>query len=513
MPNGKLPIPLADLRFVPDAEFDVSGITRDGRTPYPFQKIGAGGIALVPRMILADEVGLGKTIQWLMGVKKLRDLRHIRRAVLVAKPTLVHQWASEAESWFPGGFTIQIIEGTRAQRHKLYQKIIRTDGQPWRHVDLVLLSYPTARVDTEQILQMPYEAVGLDEASQIRNPAAAQTQAIYRICQDPKVERVVAITATPVQSRLEEYHSIMTAVDPTVFGDRAQFLQEYCLVERFPIERKHFTTWVENITGYKNLPRFKEAIKGHVLQRTIEDVGAQMPEMVIQDRWLDMKDGQMARYRQLEDGYLDVKGYEHIPLEGAQQLLRLAQVANATQILFPEKSSAKLDELEDMLRNEMRGQQIVIFSRYVEMLQLVRQEVLTPLKIKHGLIIGGERDKSQIEATRLRFQRNEIQVVLLSTAGEEGLNLGAGKYLICMDVLYNEGRMRQIYGRIRRLSSVNQTVIVYRLLCRNTVEDGFLKLLQKRGALIDYLDSPEKLDPQQLRELMSVVNKRIDLLK
>jgi SNF2 family DNA or RNA helicase len=503
---AKLPVPLSHLRAVEDAQFTVAGMA-EGLTPYPFQRLGAGAMVLVPRMILADEMGLGKTLQFLMALKKLRDLGEVQRGLLIAKRTLLHQWVSEAEKWFPGCFRPVVIEGDKAKRRKLYQDIRRTDGHPWLHRDLVILSYSTARVDLDEIVQLPYSMVGMDEASAIRNPTAEQTKACYRICHAPQAERVVAITATPVQSRLEEYQSIMYAVDPTVLGPRATFEREFCLVDRFRINRNGRVIQVENIKGYKNLPRFKELIQDHVLQRSIEDVGAQMPELIIQDRWLDLTPLQEMRYQEIESGIYG----ECDDLVAVQQLIRLSQVTNAAQLIYPEQASSKLEELDDLLQNDLRGQQVVIFSKYVEMLELVRNEVLIPRGILHGTVYGGQ-DPHWTEQQRLRFQAGELQAMVMSTAGEEGMNLGAGKYLICMDVLYNEGRMRQLYARIRRLSSVHPQAIIIRLLCRKTVEERTLQLLASRAALIDYMDSPRHLDQTELGTLMRIINRRINLL-
>lgn len=506
----QLPVPLSRFREIPDAEFDVEGINPDLELK-PFQKVGAAAAVLVPRMILADRMGLGKTVQTIAALKKLRELARAGLALIVCPGQVIYQWIEEAELWFPGLFKIMMIEGDRAKRYKQYDVVLRNLGHPLNGYDTVLLTYPTLRVDIDHILKLPFTWVGFDEASALKNPETAQTKAAVRVAD--KTSRVLAITATPIQSKLEEYHSILSVVDPALLGSRESFEQRFCKVEAYTIDKTYYEIVVRKIVGYKNLPQFKSLIQNHVLQRDIEDVGAQLPELIIQDRWLQLTKEQRARYEDIEAGIflLEPGGKVNI-IEAGQQVMRLRQICDANQLIWPSNDpSAKINEIEDLLRSELRGDQVVIFSQFTSMLDEVRDRVLIPLNISYGTVVGGQ---SMAETNRFRqeFQNGSRQVMLMSTAGEQGLNLGAGRYLICCDLLYNEGRMQQLYARIRRLSSSHPQAIIIRLLCRDTIEERILKLLESRSALIEYLDTPDQLGALEMRDIMRLVNRRVSLL-
>ena len=95
----------------------------------------------------------------------------------------------------------------------------------------MLTSYPVARLDAESIQSINWLAVILDEAQNIKNPAAKQTQAIRKF----NAEFRIALTGTPVENRLSELWSIMHFLNPGYLGGRTQFRENFAL----PIERYH----------------------------------------------------------------------------------------------------------------------------------------------------------------------------------------------------------------------------------------------------------------------------------
>ncbi len=510
---NKLPVPLYKLKEVPDADFAVSGLNPD-ITPRGFQKVGAGAICFFPRMILGDDVGTGKSGQTLMAIKKLKDLGRVQLTILVCTKPLMQQWANEAHKWFPNGFKVQVVEGSKAQRYKIYENVKRNHGHPLNNVDILLMTYANVRIDLEHLEKLPYDWTIYDEASVLKNLKTDQTKAAQKLSGEAK--RVLCLTATPIQTKLEEYHAIMTVVKPEVLGNRSSFERNFCLTEQFQVTTKNGRKIrVSNIYGYKNLPLFKQAVREYILQRTVDDVGASLPELIGPlDRYVELTDIQRMRYDEIANGLVMLSEDPDATLseEAIQRVLRLNQIADANELVYPnEPSSAKLDELAYLLANELSGEQVVVFSKWTQALELIRTKVIEKQKIPYGLIYGGQ-DSALTEKHRLDFQAGKTRVMLISPAAEMGVNLGAGKYLICFDTLYNEGRMRQLYGRIRRLDSAHPQAIIIRLVAKDTMEENILQLLEKRAALIDYFDNPEDLKRLKMRELMAIINKNVSLL-
>lgn len=492
----------------PDAQIDVPDLRL---TPRGYQNVGAAGILCTPQLVLADDPGLGKTGQTLMALRWLKAAGLVSRTLLVCPSKLMHQWVSEAEKWLGAGLRCEVIEGTPTARRKRYEALAKFDGHPLHHVDVVILNYPTLRIDVDQIAALRFDQLVCDEASALKNHAAEQTKAAKRVAQG--IPRRLAISATPMQNHLEEYHTVLSIVAPDLLGSREAFISRYCNTASFPIMVRGRKRYISQITGYRSLDHFKQVIQPVVLQRTIEEVGIQMPSLTVLDRWVDLTPCQRQRYSEVEAGLLQLDPKQPGTfLEAIQRVVRLGQICNDVRLVYPhEEGAAKLDELRELLTTELAGRQVVIFSKSLEFLK----SGVLPLLADLGLTtaeIHGEMDNAEAERQRREFQDRQRDVAVITTAGEMGLNLDAAPYMVCCDLLYNEARMRQVYARIRRASSTHTAAVVYRLLARETLEARALDLLAQRGALLDFLDSPSTYDHGSMTALLGLINKKISLL-
>lgn len=463
-------------------------------------------------MILADDPGLGKTGTTLMALRWMKASGHVTRTLLVCPPKLMYQWVSEAKKWLGDSLRCLVIDGPPAHRKRQYELLVKNDGHPLQHVDIVICSYPILRNDVKALVELRFDQFVADEASALKNHTAAQTKAAVQVVR--RIVRRLGISATPVQNRLDEYHSVFSVVHPGVLGSREDFLSKYCNTAQFPVKARGRVFYRTAITGYRSLDVFKQTIAPYILQRTIEEVGGQMPELtILPPRWVDLLPAQRVRYDEIEQGFLQLSPDKPgVLLEAIQQVTRLQQVVNLPGLIYPgEMASAKLDELRDLLTNELDGRQVVIFSKQLEFL---KQGVL-PMLDDLGLSvcqIHGQMDNREAERQRVEFQDGKRNVAIITTAGEMGLNLDAAAYMVCCDLLYNEARMRQVYARIRRASSTHANAVVYRILARDSIESRVLQLLEQRGALLDFLDSPSMYDEGSFKDLMTLVNRKISLL-
>jgi SNF2 family DNA or RNA helicase len=502
-------VDLTWLRQQQDAALEVPDLQV---TPRGYQRVGAAGIICTPRMILADDPGLGKTGTTLMALRWLKEAGIVTRTLLVCPSKLMYQWVSESEKWLGDGLRCLVIDGAPAQRKKQYALLEKNDGHPLHHVDLVICSYSILRNDVEHLTNQRFDQFVADEASSLKNHAAAQTKAAVKVASN--ILRRLGISATPVQNHLDEYHTVFSVMHPDVLGSRDSFLSRYCNTAQFPITvrgRKHYIT---TITGYRSLDVFKQTIAPYVLQRTIEEVGGQMPQLnVLPPRWVELLPQQRARYDEIENGLLQLDPDKPGQLlEAIQRVTRLQQVVNLPSVIYPaETDSAKLEELRELLTTELEGRQVVIFSKQLEFL---KQGVLPMLQElgKSVCQIHGEMDNREAERQRVEFQNGQRDIAVITTAGEMGLNLDAAPYMVCCDLLFNEARMRQVYARIRRASSTHPTAVIYRILAKDTLEERVLDLLAQRGAMLDFLDSPSMYDAGSFKDLMTLVNRKISLL-
>jgi superfamily II DNA or RNA helicase len=172
---------------------------------------------LQPRMILADEVGLGKTIEAGLIIKELRARELINRVLIVVPASLQLQWQSELRSKFNENF--EVIDGAAAQY------LGRGGANPWMARQNVICSLPFASSPkrAEQIIEAEWDLVIFDEAHRVRRSrqSASKTRVTlaYRLADELKelVNGLLLLTATPMQLDPFELYSLIELVEPGLF--------------------------------------------------------------------------------------------------------------------------------------------------------------------------------------------------------------------------------------------------------------------------------------------------------
>ncbi|TLN25647.1 DEAD/DEAH box helicase, partial [bacterium] len=194
----------------------------------PYQRYGFSWLAFFRRFglgaVLADDMGLGKTIQALSLLTYEKDsLGKLPGPVLLVCPTsVVTNWERETRRFTPG-LKVQVHQGPERLRNSEFKHAAQ-------EADLVVTSYALLRMDAELMQSLHWYGVILDEAQNIKNPAAKQTQAARKL----EANFRFALTGTPVENRLSELWSIMQFLNPGFLGGQETFRREFAVpIERF----------------------------------------------------------------------------------------------------------------------------------------------------------------------------------------------------------------------------------------------------------------------------------------
>ncbi len=193
----------------------------------PYQRYGYSWLSFFYQWklgaCLADDMGLGKTIQTLALLLKEKEIiGDFPTPVLLVCPTsVVTNWEKETRRFAPSLRTYIHLGPSRQRGDAFIQAIQQSD--------MVLTSYPLVRLDAEFIQKVKWHAVVVDEAQNIKNPNARQTQAVRGLSTSFRL----ALTGTPVENRLSELWSIMHFLNPGFLGSNKSFRTNYAL----PIER------------------------------------------------------------------------------------------------------------------------------------------------------------------------------------------------------------------------------------------------------------------------------------
>src|SRR6478735_1745131 len=225
------------------------------------------------RAILADEVGLGKTIEAALVLSELR-MRGLARRVLVVTPAgLVDQWREELERKFGLPTTVP--------RRGTWDT---TDESP-----VVVASLATARRDPSRsaLLAAPWDLIVVDEAHRLRNPRSASG----RFARELTSRYLLLLTATPVENRLSDLYELTSLVAPGLLGTPTEFRRNYGADAVTPSPQR--------------LPELRRAISEVTIRHRRSEVALRLPHRLAETTLVapspqetELYDGIAARIRQ-----------------------------------------------------------------------------------------------------------------------------------------------------------------------------------------------------------------------
>jgi superfamily II DNA or RNA helicase len=443
----------------------------------PYQRQGVDWLVFLRRAglgaLLADDMGLGKTLQALCAVEG--------RTLVVAPTSVLHGWMREIERFRP--------ELRYALYHGPGRKLDPT-------ADITITSYALLRQDRKELTEPRWDCVVLDEAQMIKNPESQVARAALEL--DAKAR--FALTGTPVENRLEELWSQLHFLNPGLLGGRSQFKERYAR----PIS--------EGDTDIA--ARLRQRIRPFLLRRLKKEVAPDLPPLseIILDCELSSEERAVydsvraATVRSVVD-QLRSGGNVMAALEA---LLRLRQAACHSSLVPGQEaendSSSKLETLFARLEEAVAdGHKALVFSQWTSFLDRV-EPGLRERGIPWLRLDGSTRNRGEI-VDRFQSENGDGEPVMLLSlrAGGTGLTLTAADHVFLLDPWWNPAVEAQAADRAHRIGQ-DRPVIVHRLIARDTVEEGILRLHSRKRALADAAledaDGSSRLTRDDLLELL-----------
>ena len=446
----------------------------------PYQRYGFSWLDFFQRWklgaVLADDMGLGKTIQTLAMLLYQKETNGSLPApsLLVAPTSVVTNWEREVRRFTPD-LTTLVHQGPNRLRGA--ELIKAAQG-----VDLVLTSYALMRQDIDTLQELRWYGVILDEAQNIKNPAARQTQSARKIHGDFRL----ALTGTPVENRLSELWSIMNFLNPGYLGARQSFRSEFAV----PIERYHdaeATLRLKNLVGPFILRRVKSD------PRVIQD----LPEKLEMRDYCQLTEEQATLYEAVvQNTMAAVDASDGIQRKGLvlSMLTQLKQICNhPAQYLHQgvQEStemagrSGKLERLAEMLEEILEvGDRVLVFTQFAEMGKMLSAYLSTALSCS-TLFLHGETPAIQRDQMVRRFQEDEHApsvFVLSLKAGGTGLNLTRANHVFHFDRWWNPAVENQATDRAFRIGQT-RNVQVHKFVTIGTMEEMIDEMIESKRDL------------------------------
>jgi len=410
-------------------------------------------------------MGLGKTVQLLAAILRAREEEPDSPPVLVVAPTsVVPTWAAQARMFAPG-LRLEVVERTSAKRAELLKEVrVRAD--------IVVTSYTLLRLDEDEYGAQPWAAVIFDEAQFVKNRQAATYKAARRL----RARAKFAVTGTPMENNLMDLWSMLSIATPGLFPSPDTFTELY----RKPIEN-------EGAPGV--LARLRRRVRPVMLRRTKAEVATELPPKQEQVLSIPLASGHrrlydrhLAAVRKQVLGLVDDLGRNRIAILAS--LTRLRQLSLSPALVDPAQQpvSAKIDALVEMLGDMIaEGHRALVFSQFTSFLALVKAR-LDAERIGYVYLDGRTRNREQ----RIdQFKNGTDPLFLISLkAGGFGLNLTEADYVFILDPWWNPAAETQAIDRAHRIGQ-ESTVMVYRLVSEDTIEEKVVALQERKRHLFD----------------------------
>jgi len=436
----------------------------------PYQKDGFDFLAHLVHVrlggILADDMGLGKTLQtltWLAWLQEQNKKNH-KPSLVICPASVLHNWRREAEKFTPNLKVLVLESG--AARHNLRKQIPQHD--------LIVTNYALLRRDLEEFHKFAFRAVILDEAQFIKNPGAQVTQSVKQL----KCENKIALTGTPLENRLLDLWSIVDFIQPGYLGNQEHFLDTY--------EPRG-----ENAESEQRIARRRLSAKLRplLLRRLKKHVAKDLPDRIEERRDCPLGEEQrklyLAELRRSRDQVMkavETQGLNKSKMHVLAALTRLRQVCCHPSLVGNDTASGKTETLFELLDPLIAdGQKVLVFSQFVQMLQILEKDCAAR-NIHTHILTGQTKDRQQVVND---FQKETGACVFLLSlrAAGTGLNLTNASYVVLYDPWWNPAVEAQAIDRSHRIGQT-QTVNAYRLIAPGTVEEKIWELQQSKAQTI-----------------------------
>jgi len=426
--------------------------------------------------ILADDMGLGKTLQTLAWLLWLRDqpapseskpAPHVLPSLVVCPKSVMDNWQAEAAR-FTKGLRVRIWPAS--ELHLFHEQLASAE--------LHVVNYSQLRSLGENVRAIDWLALILDEGQYIKNPNSQTAQ----IARGLHSEHRLILSGTPIENRLLDLWSLMAFAMPGALSSRAQFARLYD-AKGDPFARR----------------RLAARVRPFVLRRTKGQVAKDLPDRIEEDLFCEIEGEQKTLYRaelkRAQQLLLRIKTQQELAqnqFHFLTSLLRLRQICCDPRLLNSQvtapsaKTESLLEQLEPLIEE---GQKVLVFSQFVEMLDLLRP-ILEQRNWKVFYLAGHTENRGELVR---EFQTAEGPAVFLISlkAGGFGLNLTAASYVVLFDPWWNPAVENQAIDRTHRIGQTNK-VIAYRLLIKNSIEEKIRELQKQKKALAEDVLGEEK---------------------
>ena len=414
------------------------------------------------RLLIADDMGLGKSLQALLCILSGQYQR-----VLIVCPSVVKMnWANEVEKWTE--MDASVIYG--------YKKEYEVS-------DITIINYDLLHARVDELLADDYDCIVFDECHTLKNQKAQRTKAAKRLATWPTVKGMIAMSGTPILNRPSEIFTVLNMLKPATFTNYYLFGKKYCgaIHNGYGWDfggASNIETSDDGVTAPLN-----HLLKDIMLRRTMDDprLSDQMPDLLQTIIEVDISRMGVTQYDIVYNTLMDE--LEHYRTTGSGSIPP-GLLLNILTDLRHAAGKAKIETAGKWMVDywTTTGKPLVVFAHHKDVVDGLLMEVT--LQGQSAIITGSTPDGKR-QKLITAFQEGKLPFLICSTlAMKEGVNLDAADTTLFVEREWVPAHERQAASRVRRITQESDVCHQVILSAANTVDTHFDKVVSEKEAVV-----------------------------
>lgn len=418
-----------------------------------YQEWGVKYILHQKKVLLGDEMGLGKTVQAIATMVSLRNTG-ATHFMVICPASVITNWCRE----IPKHSKLAVTRIHGAGRAQALRSWVRTGGVA------VTTFETTAYIKDDSIEKL--DMITVDEAHYIKNPEARRSINVKRLC--TKADRLLFMTGTALENNVEEMVALIDVLQPSIAQS------------------------VQSMTFMPNAPQFRQRVAPVYYRRKREDVLTELPELIESREWCTLNPAEKKVY---EESVLS-KNY--------------AACRRLSWNVGDLKNSCKATRLLEIIQEaKAEGRKVLVFSFFLDTIR----DISNLLGSQCCGIINGSVPPARRQEIIDNFSKAPDGSVLLAQiqSGGTGLNIQSASVVVMCEPQFKPSIENQAISRAYRMGQA-RNVLVYRLLCTNTVDERLMDVLEHKQEIFDAFADKSVAAEQNETALAEVDEKTFGML-
>ncbi len=495
----------------------------------PYQKVGIFYAVRQGNALIADEPGLGKTIQ---AIGTSNAVPEARRILVITPASLKINWQREWQKWCTKGLRVDRVSGGRPENWPTPTDEQGNAVEP----EVVVINFDLVEQHSRKLTETPWDMMIVDEAHALKNEDAKRTKAILGHGNGKNhvpgipTKRTLLLTGTPILNRPAEIWSLAHALDPDYFGDKFAFERRYCDGKK--------TDYGWNARGSSNLQELQRELRARIMVRrrksqVLKDLPPKTRQLIELDHPILAKaNGHYAKLEQASQTLKDCfERREALKAEAerikamrsddpatkaaqAQYKQTASQLAREARVAFYQMSEVrketallKVPQVTDLIETTLANGKLILFCHHAEVVDAYVNEINNLFRRQAGkrgtpkniAVVTGKtpNDQRQLEADR--FQNDPDCQVFIGTiqAAGTGLTLTEASTVLFAELDWVPGNVSQAEDRAHRIGQLDH-VLVYHAVIEGTLDSLMVRrLIEKQEVIDSALDDQTGTKPVQ----------------